>query len=298
MKKAMIIMNPTSGKEEALNYVGNVEEILTDQRYEVTVKETAKERDATQFCITACEHRYDLVVSIGGDGTLHETINGLINQDHLPMLGVVPLGTVNDFARALQIPLNPEKAIQTLSSTRVKIADLGRLNDQLFVNTVAVGSFAESLSSVSSDDKSRFGSLAYLKEGIKELIQQPTHPLCIRYDGETWEGESPLFLAALTNSAGGFEKLAPDAAVDDGLLHCFIIKDLNIFNTITASLSLLFGNFKNHKDVVYFTAKNVRVSSSESVKTNVDGEEGPSLPIQLSSIPRHIQVIVPEDASV
>ncbi|MGO4184718.1 diacylglycerol kinase family protein [Paenibacillus sp. TAF43_2] len=298
MKKAMIIINPTSGKEEALNYVRKVENLLTDQRYDVTIKETAKEQDATLFCISACEDSYDLVVSIGGDGTLHETINGLINQKHLPRLGVVPLGTVNDFARALQIPLLPDKAIQTLSSSRIKIVDLGQLNDQLFVNTVAVGSFAESLSSVTSDDKSRLGALAYVKEGIKELMNPPTHPLCIQYDGETWEGESPLFLAALTNSVGGFERLAPDAAVDDGLLHCFIIKDLTIFNTITASLSLLFGNFKNHKDVVYFTAKNVSISSSESVRTNVDGEEGPSLPIHISSMPRHIQVIVPEEATV
>jgi len=298
MKKAMIIVNPSSGKEEALEYIGNVEKNLIVQGYETTVKETEKEGDATLFCRTACEQYYDLIVSIGGDGTLHETINGFIDQEHRPKLGIVPLGTVNDFARALQIPLHPEKAILTLSSSRVQITDLGQLNERLFVNTVAAGSFAESLSCVSSDDKSKYGAFAYLKEGIKELMQQPRHSLSIRYDGNTWEGESALFLAALTNSVGGFEKLAPDAAVDDGLLHCFIIKDLNIFNTITASLSLLFGNLKNHKDVIYFTAKKVSVSSSEFVKTNVDGEEGPPLPIQLSSMPRHIQVIVPEEASV
>jgi diacylglycerol kinase (ATP) len=295
MQQAMIIINPSSGKEQALEHVRSVEEILRDKGYEVAVNETAKELDATHFCIAACEECYDLVVSIGGDGTLHETINGLLDRDHRPKLGIVPLGTVNDFARALQIPLNPEKAIRNLTSSRVKTVDIGRLNDQLFANVVAAGSLAESLSSVSSDDKSRFGAFAYIKEGIKELTSHSAHPLVICYDGKTWEGESPLFLAALTNSVGGFEKLAPDAAVDDGLLHCFIIKDLNLINTITVSISLLFGNLKNHKDVVYFTAKNVSVSSAEAVRTNVDGEEGPPLPIELSIIPRHIQVIVPEE---
>lgn len=296
MKQAMIIINPSAGKEEAINYIGNVKDILRDQGYLVTVKETEKERDATLFCITACKERYELIVSIGGDGTLHETINGLVDQEHRPTLGIVPLGTVNDFARALHIPLHPTKAIQNLSSSRLQAVDLGRLNDQLFVNVVAAGSLAESLSTVSSDDKSRLGAFAYIKEGVKELMNQPAQPLCIRYDDKTWEGDSPLFLAALTNSVGGFEKLAPDAAVDDGLLHCFIIQDLNLFNTLTASLSLLLGNFKNHKDVVYFTAKNVRISSKNSVRTNVDGEEGPLLPIHLTSMPRHIQVIVPEEA--
>ncbi|ASA24738.1 diacylglycerol/lipid kinase family protein [Paenibacillus donghaensis] len=295
MKQAMIIINPSSGKEDAPQHVRNVEEILRQQGYEVKVNETAKELDATRFCTSACEECYDLVVCIGGDGTLHETINGFADQIHRPKLGIIPLGTVNDYARALQIPLVPDQAIQTLASSRLVTVDMGRLNDQLFVNVVAAGSLAEALSSVSSEDKSRLGALAYLKEGLKELTGTATHPLVIDHDGEVWEGESPLFVAALTNSVGGFEKLAPEAAVDDGLLHCFIIKDLTILNTLTVSLSLLLGNLKNHKDVIYFTATEVSVSSTEPVRTNVDGEEGPPLPIQLGIIPRHIQVIVPEE---
>ncbi|SEJ37727.1 diacylglycerol/lipid kinase family protein [Paenibacillus polymyxa] len=296
MKKAMVIVNPSSGKEESLQHVRNVEEILREQGYAVTVEETAQELDATRFCVTACQETYDLVVSLGGDGTLHETINGFMDQDHRPKLGVIPLGTVNDFARALQIPLNPELAIRTLTSARVKAVDMGLLNGRMFANVVATGSLAESLSAVSSDDKSMFGTFAYIKEGMKELINHPAHPLIVRYDDKTWEGESPLFLAALTNSVGGFEKLVPGAAVDDGLLHCFIFKNLNILNTVTASISLFLGNLKDHKDVVYFTAKHVSVSSAESVSTNVDGEEGPSLPIEVRILPRHIEVIVPEES--
>ncbi|MFC5648809.1 diacylglycerol/lipid kinase family protein [Paenibacillus solisilvae] len=295
MKQAMIIVNPSSGKEEALEYVRNTEEILYDKGFHVAVNETEKELDATRYCITACEQGYDLIVTIGGDGTLNETINGFLDQTHRPTLGIIPLGTVNDFARALQIPLNPEKAIQTLTSSKVNTVDMGRLNDRLFANVAAVGSLAESLSSVSSDDKSKLGAFAYLKEGIKELMRNHSHPLVIRHDGEIWEGDSPLFLAALTNSVGGFAKLAPDAVIDDGLLHCFIIKDLHVFNTITVSLSLLLGNLKNHKDVVYFTAKSVSVSSVEPVSTNVDGECGPALPIKISMMPSHVQVIVPEE---
>lgn len=295
MRQAMIIINPSSGKEAALEHVRHTEQVLSAHGYIVTCMETAKELDATHYCITACKECYDLVVSIGGDGTLHETINGLIDQEHHPKLGVVPLGTANDFARALQIPLQPEQAIQSLTSSRTKTVDIGRLNDRLFVNVVAAGTIAESLSSVSSEDKTKLGTFAYIKEGIKQLTSTSSHPLVIQYDENSWQGESPLFLAVLTNSVGGFESLIPDAAVDDGLLHCFIIKDLNIFNTLTVSVSLLLGNLKNHKDVVYFTAKHVSVSSTASVRTNVDGEEGPSLPITLSVLPRHIQVIVPEE---
>ncbi|WNS42385.1 diacylglycerol kinase family lipid kinase [Paenibacillus sp. MMS20-IR301] len=290
----MIIMNPSSGRAEARDYIEAAETALHSAGYQVTTRETAAEGDATAFCRLACREGYDLVVAVGGDGTLHETMNGLADQECRPKLAVVPMGTVNDFARALQIPLNPADAVRTLSSSRVQRVDMGRLNDRLFVNVVAAGSLAGSLSSVTSEDKTRLGFLAYLKEGIKELTGNHVHPLRITYDGETWEGSSPLFLAALTNSVGGFEKLAPGAAVDDGLLHCFIIKDLHLLNSVTVSISLLLGNLRNHKDVIYFTARQVSVSSADPVKTNVDGEEGPPLPITLSTIPRHIEVVVPE----
>ncbi|WP_405105293.1 YegS/Rv2252/BmrU family lipid kinase [Paenibacillus sp. FSL K6-1217] len=294
MQQAMIIMNPSSGKAEARDYIRAVEEVLQGAGYQVAVHETAGEGDATAFCNQACSEKYDLVVAIGGDGTLHETMNGLANQQHRPKLGIVPMGTVNDFARALQIPLLPEEAIRTLSSSHTQRVDMGRLNDRLFANVVAAGSLAGSLSSVTTEDKTRLGFLAYLKEGIKELASNTAHTLTITHDGEIWEGSSPLFIAALTNSVGGFEKLAPAAAVDDGLLHCFIVKDLHLLNSVTVSISLLLGNLRNHKDVIYFTAKEVSVRSAEPVQTNVDGEQGPPLPITLSTIPRHIQVVVPE----
>lgn len=293
----MVIINPSSGKELALEYLRKVEDVLREKAgYDVVVNETTKELDATNFCISACEGKFDLVVSIGGDGTLHETINGLLDQPHRPKLGVIPLGTVNDFARALHIPLDPDQAITTLTSSRLRRVDMARVNDQLFANVVAAGSLADTLSSVTSEDKSKLGSLAYFKEGIKELLGNSAASLTIEHDGGTWEGQAPIFIAALTNSVGGFENLAPDASVDDGLLHGFIVHDLNFFNTLTAGFSLLLGNLKDHKDVEYFTSRHIRVASTEDVKTNVDGEPGPMLPIDLHILPSHVQVIVPEDA--
>ncbi|WP_054942496.1 diacylglycerol/lipid kinase family protein [Paenibacillus ihuae] len=294
MEQAMIIINPTSGKEEGPAHITMVEEILRAKGYEITINETQKAGDATSFCIAACEEGYELVVSIGGDGTLHEVINGLGGQLHRPKLGIIPLGTVNDFARAIGLPLVPEEAIKALASSSTRAVDAGRLNDRLFINVVAAGAIAESVSSVTSEDKSKLGALAYFKEGIKELTGNTAHHLTITHDGEIWEGDSPLFIAALTNSVGGFERLAPGAAVDDGLIHCFIIKDLTILSTLTASISLLLGNLSNHKDVIYFTARSVTVQSSDSMRTNVDGEEGPALPIRLSVLPHYIEVIVPE----
>ncbi|PLT48135.1 Transcription regulator [contains diacylglycerol kinase catalytic domain] [Paenibacillus pasadenensis] len=294
-RKAMVILNPSSGKERAAEYARDIEDVLRAKGYDVELRETAGEQDATRFCRSACGMRCDLVVSAGGDGTLNETINGLLSQEHRPQLGIVPLGTVNDFARALGLPLDPQAAIAALASSRVRAVDLGRINDRLFTNVVAAGNIAEAVAAVSSEEKSRLGSLAYLKEGLKELVSQKAYPMRIEYDGEVWEGESPLFVAALTNSVAGFEKMVPDAAVDDGLIHGFIFKDIGWLGTLTAGWSLWAGSLREHKDVVAFTARQVSVRSFERVRTNVDGEEGPDLPLELQLLPGHVEVVVPED---
>lgn len=294
MKKAMIISNPSSGKEKAEQYVSQVQAILEAKQYAVVVNETAGEGDAAHYGLNACKDGCDLVISIGGDGTLHETINGMLDQEHRPLLGIVPLGTVNDFARALHISLDPDEAIEQLRSEQTRLVDLGMVNGRLFANVVAAGSLAEALFSVSAEEKSKLGSFAYLKEGLKDLVNTPANTLKIEYDGQFWEGESPLFLAALTNSVGGFEKLSPDAEVDDGLIHCFVIRNIGVFNSLTLGTSLFFGNLKEHKDVDYFTAKEVHVHSDENIRTNVDGEEGPALPIDIRVLSGYMQVIVPE----
>ncbi|WP_028785159.1 diacylglycerol/lipid kinase family protein [Thalassobacillus devorans] len=292
--KAMIIANPSSGKENALEYIEQIEAILKEKGYDSTVSKTEKELDATYFCQDACTNEYDMVVSLGGDGTLHETINGLVDQLHRPKLGIIPLGTVNDFARALNIPLDPEEAIKLLKSDHTKKVDIGKFNDRYFVNIVAVGAIAEATYDVTPDQKTKLGPLAYVLEGLKELTSNRAYPLNIEYDEKKWEGDSLLFLAALTRSTGGFEKLTPEARVDDGMLHCYVIKQVNMIRLASIATAILKGELKEEEDVEYFTAKHLKVSSPDPLVTNVDGEQGDRLPVEMEVKTSHIEVVVPE----
>ncbi len=207
VKKAMLIVNPSSGKEEALDYVEEIKSILQEKNYDVDVAQTEKELDATKYCQDACHNQFDLVVSLGGDGTLNETINGMVDQEHRPLLGIVPLGTVNDFARALNIPLDPSEAVNVLRSDKKNHVDIGRFNDRYFVNIVAVGAVAEATYEVTPEQKTKFGPLAYVMEGFKTLTSKRSYPLKIEHDDGVWEGESFIFVAAMTNTTAGFEKL-------------------------------------------------------------------------------------------
>ncbi len=117
--------------------------------------------------------------------------------------------------------------------------------------------------------------------------------MSVEYDEQTWEGRALLFIAALTNSVGGFEQLAPSAEIDDGYLHCFIIQDTNLLNTAAVGTSLLAGTLEHSKYVHAFKAKRVHVSAESELTTNVDGESGMSLPVTIELVPSYIDVLVP-----
>lgn len=293
MEKAMIIVNPSSGKEKAGEYVAQIEEVLRAKEYRVETYHTEKEFDATKFCEQACLEEYDVVISMGGDGTLNETINGMAGQEHRPTLGIIPMGTMNDVARALQIPLNPELAIKVLEGKKTKRIDIGQINSRYFMNVVAIGAIAQATSQVTIEQKTRLGSFAYFTQGIKAFTQRDRYPFHLTYDGGEWSGEAWHFIATLTNTAGGFEDLSPQAEVNDGKLHCFLIKNITMANVPVLAAALVRGELQNQKDVEYFTTSSIEISSSSGLIANVDGELGDSTPLELNVLPKRVEVFVP-----
>lgn len=292
MKKAMIIANPSSGKEKAREYIQHIESKMESAGYDVDVRFTEGEGDAERLAKTACEEMYDAVIAMGGDGTMNETVNGLAEQPHRPVLGVIPLGTVNDFARALQIPLEPEEAIAHLTEATASV-DIGKINGRYFLNILALGGIAEAVGDVPVARKTNFGPLAYLVEGIKTLKEKTPFSLKIVTDEQTYEEDALLFLAALTNSVGGFEQLAPDAEIEDGFIHCFIVKDVFLPKLVRVGVNLLKGDLQHDPDVIYFRAKTLSISSNEELEANVDGDLGDSVPLELQVLHGHLDVFVP-----
>lgn len=293
MKKAMIIANPSSGKEEAQGYVEKIQHQLANIGYTTDIRLTSQAGDAAAWSAEAAAARLDMVVSIGGDGTLNEVVNGLAEKEHRPTLGVIPLGTVNDFARALQVPLEPAEAMAVIGRARLQKADVGKVNERYFLNIVALGDIAESAAVVSPEKKTALGSFAYFLEGGKGLVNKQPVTISVTADEEEWKGEALLFLAALTNSVGGFESVAPDAEVHDGKLHCFIIRKASLPKLVRMTANLLKGELNEDPDVVYFRTSRVKVASEALLKANVDGDIVSGLPLTLEVLPRHIEVWVP-----
>jgi diacylglycerol kinase (ATP) len=295
VKRAMLIINPSSGKEKAMNYEEEAVNILQQNHVDVTVKYTEKEGDAVRFAKTACENHFNTLVAMGGDGTINEAINGLASQSERPNFGFIPLGTVNDFARALGIPMQPKKALKVLAQQHTKPVDIGRINNQYFMNVLAVGAIAEAVYDVTPEQKSKFGPLAYLIEGGRALKDKTPFDLKVTYDGKQWNGEAYIMLIALTNSVGGIQSFAQHAEVNDGYFHIFILREFSLPKVFKIIPDLFSGNLQDNAQVEYFPASKLKVESDHELVVNIDGDEGVNLPFEAEVMHNELHIFVPEE---
>lgn len=224
MKRARIIYNPTSGREAFKRHLPDVLQKLELAGYETSCHATTGAGDAIKAARKAVERKYDIVVAAGGDGTINEVVNGIAEQDYRPKLGVIPMGTTNDFARALQIPRDVQAATEIIVKGDTLPVDIGKMNEKYFINIGGGGRLTELTYDVPSRLKTMLGQLAYYLKGIEMLPSIRATQMTIEYDGKLFEGEAMMFLIGLTNSIGGFEKLAPDSSINDGLFTLMILK--------------------------------------------------------------------------
>ncbi len=293
MKRARLIYNPTSGRELIRRQLPDILEKLEKAGYEASCHATTGAGDATNAARMAVERQYDVVIAAGGDGTIHEVVNGLAEQEYRPKLGIIPAGTTNDFARALQIPRDVGTAVDIITKGDLIPVDIGRINDKYFINIAGGGRITELTYEVPSKLKTLLGQLAYYLKGIEMLPSIKASDLRIEYDGKLFEGEVMMFLVGLTNSIGGFEKLAPDASINDGLFSLLILKKVNLAEFIRVVSLALRGEHIHDPNIIYTQANRIKVYSEEKVQLNLDGEFGGLLPAEFENLYRHLEVFVP-----
>lgn len=224
-KHARVIYNPTSGREIIKKNLADVLSILEQAGYVTSAHATTAEPDdAKHAAEEAVRDRFDLVVAAGGDGTINEVINGIAEKEYRPKVGIIPTGTTNDFARALHVPRDVIKATKIIAAGQSVAMDIGKANETYFINIGGGGRLTELTYDVPSRLKTMLGQLAYYLKGIEMLPSLKATKVKVEYDQGVFEGEVMFFLLGLTNSIGGFEKIAPDAKLDDGKFSLIIVK--------------------------------------------------------------------------
>ncbi|WMT41739.1 diacylglycerol kinase [Paenibacillus sp. D2_2] len=295
MKRARLIYNPTSGREEMRRLLPNILDRLDQAGIETSCHATTGDGDATREAAESVQRGYDIIITAGGDGTLNEVVNGMAGYEDLPPLGIFPLGTTNDFARAMKIPKRWEDFCDLVIDNKTRPIDIGKVNGRHFINIAGGGSLTELTYEVPSRLKTMIGQLAYYMKGIEKMINLSPTELVIRAEGiGEVEGEFMMFLIANSNSVGGFEKLAPDARIDDGLLDVIAVKKCNLAEFIRLVTMALRGDHFNDPRIMYFKTERMEVTSPGHVLLNLDGELGGELPGVFEILPRHLHIFAHE----
>lgn len=196
MERIKIIYNPNSGRQIVQKNIPALVEILSKKNYDVDVFSTQKQFDAMYAASQACKDHYHTIISVGGDGTVNEVVNGMMENDYRPKLGIYPAGTVNDFANYLQIPKGVEEFSRVIMGKNTIKVDVGLGGERYFLNVAAAGLLTDVAYKVSSESKTVLGKFAYYLEGIKELPKQIFKPIKIRMRmGELEEEREVIFLS-------------------------------------------------------------------------------------------------------
>ena len=276
MKRLLFIYNPQAGKGIIKPHLANVVDTFTKAGYLVTVWPTQGKEDATHVAARQ-GWWYDRVVCCGGDGTLSETVAGLLTLDAPPVLGYIPAGTTNDFSKNLGLPRGVEKAAAAAVEGTPRQCDMGRFNDRNFVYVAAFGVFTDVSYGTPQEFKNAFGHLAYLLEGATKLgdLGRGYH-LTVEHDGGTLEGDFIYGMVTNTNSVGGFQVFpANQVSLDDGVFEVVLVRQpRNVADLQDALVSLVRQNHEESRQVEAFHTGKLKVTAAEALPWTLDGEYG------------------------
>ncbi|HEU4965802.1 MAG TPA: diacylglycerol kinase [Bacilli bacterium] len=291
--RVRLIYNPTAGKEAVRTKLPLILDLLEQGGWEASCHMTKGDVDAIEAAKQASRDRFDYVIAAGGDGTINEVINGLAQMEYRPPLGILPAGTTNDLARALGLPRDLKKATEIILQKKVVPMDVGQVGEGYFINIAGCGKLTEITYEVPSKLKTHLGQLAYYMKGLEKLPSLKAIPLEIDSPEFAYEGKAMLCLIANSSSVGGFERLAPQASLNDGLFDVIIIKQLHLPDFVKLATLALKGEHTNSDRVIYFQTDQVTVNSTETVDLNLDGEFGGPLPQTFRCLKHHLDVFVP-----
>lgn len=287
MKKVMLIINPTSGGEKALDYKEKLENKAKEYFEYVETKITEKAKDATTFAEEASKENYEAVIVFGGDGTFNEVISGIAEKDYIPKLGIIPGGTGDLITKLLEISQNIDEAIDQLDFNKTNTIDIGKANKSYFGYIFSVGSLPEAIHNVEIEDKTKYGVLAYAINTIKSVIKDEVFNIKIETENGSYEGEASQVLVLLSNYYAD-KKIFEENK--DGYANILILKNASIISKLSLIPDLLKGNIVENENIEYIKAKDITISSDTKLESDIDGDQSDDLPVKVTVLGNHIEI--------
>lgn len=299
MKRMLFIYNETAGRGALKQQLSPIINQFTRAGWLVTVFPTQGKGDAARVA-RELGGDYDRVVCAGGDGTLSQTVSGLMELSAPPVLGYVPAGSTNDCAHNLRLPSSAVKAAGVAAAGDPRAIDIGRINGKTFMYVAAFGAFTEVAYDTPQDLKNAFGHLAYIVEGVGQLANLTPYHLKVEYGDTVIEDDFLYGMVCNTYSVAGMKGpvLPSDRVVlDDGLFEVVLVRKNIRFADLTNVLQSLLRNVPvDTAAVVCFEADRVTISCDRAIPWTVDGEYGGTYAVShLENICKAITVVHGEE---
>jgi YegS/Rv2252/BmrU family lipid kinase len=293
-KIALIIRPP--GDEGRVNALQAVVRELRAEGHTVVPRMTFEAGDAQRFATRAARAGCDLVLAAGGDGTINEVVNGLARANPMPRLGIVPFGTANDFATALDLPDDPAEAVRVGVSGKVLEADIARVNRRFFINVSTGGFGAQATEDAPLEAKRKFGPFAYVISGAKKLIEfQPWQGRFVADGKVVHDGDFVFFAVGNSRMTGGGTRIAPRAEFGDGKLDIVLVGGVSRMDFLSLLPDLRAGTHMESPGVLYLRANRFELEGPQDIPVNADGEAMRGRRFRYGLHDRPLEIMVPAD---
>ncbi|ENZ02600.1 YegS/Rv2252/BmrU family lipid kinase [Clostridium thermobutyricum] len=290
MKKVRFIYNPYSGEGVILQKLDKVIEIHQKAGYTICPYRIERGRNIEE-AFDSIDEYYEYILVAGGDGTVDSVVNIMMKKNINLPLGILPVGTANDFGKLLDIPADVEEACKRIVSTvEPRLIDIGKINDKYFVNVASTGLFTDVSQKVDINLKNTLGKLAYYLKGIDEIKNFRKLKVKLTSNEYNYEGYMYLMLMFNGKTAGNLN-IASRSDVEDGKLDVVLFKPVPIIEVLPLFLKVLRGEHLDSKKVIYFKTDSLLVECEEDIVTDIDGEKGPDFPLQVKCIKGGLKVL-------
>lgn len=293
-KELMLIIHGQRADSDALHHLASW---VREKGHAVDPRVTWEKGDGIRFAREGAARGVDAIVAVGGDGTINEVLNGLDGSD-VPM-GIIPLGTANDFARQVGIPEDPDHAMDVVLRQAPRTIDTAELNGRRFLNVSSGGVAAEATAETPTEAKEQLGLLAYAITGVRKLADLQPRRAHITGPGVDLQTEFLIFAVGNARSTGGGTRITPRALVTDGLLDLCIVEAMPRADFAKLLLRIKKGEHLDETRVRYLQLPSVTLAADGPVTVNVDGESSEATTLSYRARPKDLRVHVPhlpEDA--
>lgn len=274
-KKLCLIYNPYAGRRKLASQLDTVIRIFQESGNKVSIHRASSPEDI-ELVASQCGD-VDRMVIAGGDGSIHQAVNGLLKiaAAKRPALGVLPVGTANDLAFTLGLPKGISEACKVIAKGNELMMDTGMVNGRFFVNVASAGLLTDVSQKVDTRVKNTLGQLAYFLKGIESLPSFKPFRVEYERDGIKYSDEIVLLIAANGHSVGGVRKFVPKASLTDGKLDVLMVPSAGWPETIRLLLSVLSGERSKSDKMKEFQTSDLTVVTDRAIISDLDGEDGP-----------------------